>query len=160
MLLLAEARQFLSAPSDGLEFVGSVRDTVQGVLDELTLDIVPAVTLTSESGGIPVTVSNGGADTLRVTVRVDSPNLREVPSQELEIGPGGSETLRFRAELRSTGRFDVLVQMLSPNGRVIGRETLVVRSTTYNRVALLITIGAALLLVGVWARRFVPRRTS
>lgn len=160
MLLLAEARQFLSAPSEGLEFVGSVRDAVQGVLDELTLDIVPSVTLSSESGSIPITVSNGGVDTLRVTVRLDSPNLRDVPSQELEIEPGGSETLRFSAELRSTGRFDVLVKMLSPNGRVIGRETLVVRSTAYNRVALLITIGAGLVLVGVWARRFRPRRTS
>jgi len=34
-----------------------------------------------------------------------------------------------------------------------------VRSTAYNRVALLITIGAALLALVVWARRFVPRRT-
>ena len=160
MLLLAEARQFLSAPSDGLEFVGSVRESVQVVLDELTLDIVPAVTLSAESGDIPVTVSNDGGDTLRVTVRLVSPNLREVPSQELELGPGGSETLRFPVELRSTGRFDVSVQMRSPNGRVIGRETLVVRSTAYNRVALLITIGAALLLVSIWARRFLPRRTS
>ena len=68
---------------------------------------------------------------------------------------GGSETVRFPAELRSTGRFQVDVHLLSPNGRVIGRESLVVRSTAYNRIALFITIGAAVVLLGLWARRFV-----
>ncbi len=161
-LLLAEARQFLTAPSEGLGFVGSVRDTVQDVLDELTLETVSNVTLTSESGeGIPVTVSNRGEHTVRVAVRLVSPHLREQPpSQDLELGPGGSETVRFPAELRSTGRFEVDVHLLSPSGRVIGRESLVVRSTAYNRIALFITIGAAVVLLGLWARRFVPRRTS
>ena len=42
---------------------------------------------------------------------------------------------------------------------MIGEATLVVRSTAYNRIALLITIGAALVLLLVWARRFVPGRT-
>jgi hypothetical protein len=35
-----------------------------------------------------------------------------------------------------------------------------VRSTVYNRIALLITIAAAFVLLGLWARRFLPRRTS
>ena len=37
--------------------------------------------------------------------------------------------------------------MVSPSGRLIGETTLVVRSTAYNRIALLITIGAALVLL-------------
>jgi hypothetical protein len=48
--------------------------------------------------------------------------------------------------------------MVSPSGRMIGEATLVVRSTAYNRIALLITIGAALVLLLVWARRFAPGR--
>jgi hypothetical protein len=43
---------------------------------------------------------------------------------------------------------------------VIGESTLIVRSTRYNRIALIITIGAALVLLLAWARRFLPRRTS
>jgi hypothetical protein len=161
MLLLAEARQFLLAPGDGLEFVSSVKETVDGVIASLMLDTVSAVTLTSESGGgIPVTVSNGAEDTLRFSVRLVSQYLRPTPSTELSLAPGASETLRLPAELRSTGRFPVLIQMVSPNGRVIGEQTLIVRSTAYNRIALLITIGAALVLLGLWARRFIPRRTS
>jgi hypothetical protein len=49
--------------------------------------------------------------------------------------------------------------MVSPSGRMIGDATIVVRSTAYNRTALLITIGAALVLLLVWARRFLPGRT-
>jgi len=43
---------------------------------------------------------------------------------------------------------------------VIGETPITVRSTAYNRVALVITIGGALLALLVWARRFVPRRTG
>jgi hypothetical protein len=49
--------------------------------------------------------------------------------------------------------------MVSPSGRLIGEDAFVVRSTAYNRIALLITIGAAIVLLLVWARRFVPGRT-
>jgi len=42
----------------------------------------------------------------------------------------------------------------------LSETTVAVRSTAYNLVALVITIGAALVLVALWARRFVPRRTS
>ncbi|HEY3022399.1 MAG TPA: hypothetical protein VGK11_02050, partial [Actinomycetota bacterium] len=63
-------------------------------------------------------------------------------------------------QLNTSGRFRVDVEVTSPSGRVINTAILTVRSTAYNRFALFITIGAALLALLVWARRFVPRRTS
>ena len=160
MLLLAEARQFLSEPDEGLAFIGAVRGEVDAVLGSLTLDTVTTITLTSESGGgIPVTVTNGAQETLRVSVRLVSQHLRETLSADLELAPGASETVRFQAQLRSTGRFPVRVQLLSPSGEKIEQETIGVRSTQYNRIAIVITIGAALVLLVLWARRFVPRRS-
>jgi hypothetical protein len=160
MLLLAEARQYLSEPTPGLAFITAVRDAAEGIFASLTLDTVSTVTLTSESGGgIPVTVSNGADESLRVTVRLVSQHLRETLSSDLELAPDASETVRFQAQLRSTGRFPVRVQLVSPSGRVIDQESIVVRSTEYNRIALVITVGAALMLLVLWARRFVPRRT-
>lgn len=157
MLLLAEARQFLISTTDGFAFIDAARQSVRATVDDLALDTVPSVTLTSESAGIPVTVSNEGEHSLRFSVRLVSQWIREEPATEVQLGPGDSQTLRLQAELRSTGRFPVLVQMVSPSGRPIGQEALVVRSTAYNRVALLITVGAALVLVGLWAKRFVRR---
>lgn len=160
LLLLAEAQQFLISSDAGLAFIDAARSGVRTIADDLALDTVSPITLTSESGGIPVTIANDGVHTLRLSVRLVSQWIRETPSADLKLGPGGSETLRLQAELRSTGRFPVLVQMVSPSGRVIGEEAIVVRSTAYNRIALVITIGAALVLLLVWARRFVPRGTT
>jgi hypothetical protein len=132
---------------------------VRATVDDLALETVDSVTLTSDSEGIPVTVSNEGPHSLTFLVQLVSTRIREEPATLVKLGPDESETLRLRASLRSTGRFEVHVLMVSRSGRLIGEETFVVRSTAYNRIALLITIGAALVLLLVWARRFVPGRT-
>jgi hypothetical protein len=160
MLLLAEARQFLISTSDGLAFIDAVKRSVRDSVDDLALETVQSVTLTSESAGIPVTVSNEGQHVLRLSVRLDSPWLLEEPTAALVLAPGDTRTVRLQAELRSTGRFPVQVQMVSPSGRVIGQKGLAVRSTAFNRIALLITIGAALVLIALWARRFLPSRAT
>jgi len=161
MLLLAESRRFLSEPEVGMAFIGEVRGTVEGVFGAIALDTIDVITLTSSTGsGIPVTVSNGSDDALRITLRLVSPNLRRSATSELELGPGVSQTVRFQVELKTTGRFQVLVQVLSPGGRLIEEREIVVRSTAYNRTALIITAGAALVLLLLWSRRFLPRRTS
>ena len=161
MLLLAESRQFLSNPDDGLAFISTVRDSIGAVFDAISVDSADVVTLTSSSGGgIPVTVRNGAEEALRVTVRLVSQHLLGSPSFDLELAAGDSQTVTFRVDARSTGRFTVELWVVAPGGRVLERQTLGVRSTVYNRIALMITIAAALVLLGLWARRFVLRRAS
>ena len=160
MLLLAEARQFLTETDDGLAFIAAVRASVKDAVDALSLDTVSAVTLSSDSGGIPITVSNGGSRPLEVVVRLASPRIQGEPSERVQLAPGDSQTFRLQARLQSNGRFPIAVQMLAPDERLLGSQTVIVRSTAYNRIALLITIGAAVMLVAVWARRFVSRRTT
>jgi len=158
MLLLAEARQYLTSTTEGLAFIDAARQSVRATVDDLLLETVDSVTLTSDSGGIPVTVANEGPHALTFSVQLVSNRIREEPATRVELAPGETETLRLKASLRSTGRFEVHVLMVSPSGRPIRDETLVVRSTAYSRIALLITIGAALVLLLLWARRFVPGR--
>ena len=161
MLLLAESRQYLSNPEAGLAFIASVRDQVGTVFAGISVDSADKITLTSSTGsGIPVTVSNEADEALRVNVTLESPVLRESPSIELALEPGDSQTVTFRVDAVRTGRFDVELQVLAPGGRLLYKTALHVRSTVYNRIALLITIAAALVLLGLWARRFLPRRTS
>jgi hypothetical protein len=161
MLLLAESRQYLSNPDDGLAFITSVRDSIGTIFNSIAVDSAPVITLTSSTGaGVPVTVTNGSAEALRVTVRLDSQFLRSSPAIDLELAAGDSETVTFRVDLRTTGRFTVRLQVLAPGGRILDEQTLLVRSTVYNRIALLITIAAAVVLLALWVRRFLPRRTS
>ena len=70
---------------------------------------------------------------------------------------GTGTTLTFGVQARTTGRFPVQVQVETPDGTPIGPPArLVVRSTAYNRIALVLTIGAALFLLALWARRLLP----
>ncbi len=64
MLLLAEARQYLTSTTEGLAFIDAARQSVRATVDDLLLETVDSVTLTSDSGGIPVTVSNEGPHSL------------------------------------------------------------------------------------------------
>jgi hypothetical protein len=161
MLLLAESREYLSDPAAGLAFIQTVRDQVGEIFDGISVDSASQITLTSSTGsGIPVTVSNGADEGLRVTVQLVSQFLRGSPSVDLELAPGDSQTVTFRVDALSTGRFTVQLRVLAPGGRILDEQVLIVRSTVYNRIALVITIAAAVVLLGLWARRFLLRRTS
>jgi hypothetical protein len=161
LLLLAESRQFLSSPDGGLAFIGHVRDSTAAVFSAVDVDAVQQITLASSTGSpIPVTVLNGSEEPLRVTVELHSSRLEGTPSIDLELPAASSETVTFTVDVRSTGVFPVEVRVAAPAGRILEVQTLTVRSTVYNRIALFITIGAAVLLLALWARRFLPRRTS
>jgi hypothetical protein len=161
LLLLAESRQYLSSPEEGLAFITSVRESVDAVFGQISVDSAKVITLTSSTGsGVPVTVRNDAEESLRVSVQLESLGLSGTPSIDLVLEPGDEQTVTFRVDLVRTGRFQVELQVLAPTGRPIQiPETLVLRSTVYNRIALVITIAAALVLLALWARRFLPRRT-
>ncbi len=161
MLLLAEAGEFVQNPTPGLAFIHAVRDAVGAVFDALRPETAQVITLTSATGsGIPVRMTNGGEEPLRVVVRLVSQHLRTSPERNLLLDAGATQTFTFDVDLKTTGRFPVQIQVVSPSGRIIREATMIVRSTAYNRIALIITIGAALLLLIAWGRRFLPRRTS
>jgi hypothetical protein len=161
MLLLAESGQFLVDQSAGLSLVGSAREEIGSIFDAVRPDTPELITLTSSSGtGIPIRVTNGNGMPLRVSVRLVSRHLRVSPQSSMVLKADSTQTVNFDVQLTTSGRFPVDVEVTSPSGRVINRGTLIVRSTAYNRFALFITIGAAVLALLVWARRFVPRRTS
>jgi hypothetical protein len=161
MLLLAESGQFLVDQTAGFSFVGSAREQIGSVFGAVRPDTTQPITLTSSSGtGIPIRLTNGNLEPLRVSVRLVSPHLSGTPQSSMVLRADSTQTVNFDVELNTTGRFPVDVEVTSPSGRVISKGTLIVRSTAYNRFALLITIGAAVLALLVWARRFVPRRTS
>jgi hypothetical protein len=160
-LLTAEAGRFVKDPAAGEAFIASVRDSAGAALDAVRPVTGQTITLTSTATRhIPVLITNGNNEPLRVTVQLLSPHLRVSPPSSVVLPPNQTQTVSFDVQLKTTGRFPAEVRVLSPSGRLIGRATLVVRSTALNRVALIITVGAALLGLLVWARRFLPRRTS
>jgi hypothetical protein len=78
--------------------------------------------------------------------------------------PPAERTLTFAVRAKTTGRFPIRVQVRTPGrdsaSQTITQSEVVVRSTVYNRLALFLTIGAALFLLMWWGRRFLPRARS
>ena len=68
------------------------------------------------------------------------------------------QVITFEVEVKAAGRSRIEVLVLSPDGVELSRDVLLVRSTAVNPIALLITIGAGLVLVALWSRRLFRRR--
>jgi hypothetical protein len=159
LVLLSEAGQFALHEETGDAFLGEVQSTLKDKLGLVAPDThVQERTLTSRTGTIPIPIVNQTGHPVRVRVTLESSHLdfRHGRSQVVSI-PGDGVTLNFAVQARTTGRFPLRVVVTTPDGRTtLSTRHFVVRSTAYNRIALVITIGAALFLMALWARRFMP----
>jgi hypothetical protein len=160
LLLLAESQRFVGDEGSGVAFIDRVDRAVEAIFGAVRPEVSQPITLTSSAiHNVPIAVRNSAGVPLRVTIRLVSDHLLSTVEVTRVLPPDSTQTISVDLELRTTGKFEVPVQIVSPSGRVIGQRRIVLRSTAYNRVALVITIGAALLALVVWARRFLPRRT-
>jgi hypothetical protein len=159
-LLTAESSDFASSRGFGAGYVASVRGRLQKEFHKIGLETSPVVTLTSRGGVIPVGITSDTGYPIRVEVKLVSNHL-SLPRdfQKVQVG-GRSRPLLFHVRAKTTGRFPVQIEVRTPSGFSLDTAQLVVRSTAYNLVALLITIGAAAFLLVWWARRFLPRKTA
>jgi hypothetical protein len=138
----------------------TIERTLSGLKPPLTGG---TVTLTALHGSVPFTVRNDTRYRMKTVVRLVPHGQLTVPGggqMVLFLKPGESRLVRMDVEAQATGRFPLTVQILAPEGGLIAQSQMIVRSTAYNRAALVVTLGAALFLLAWWGRRFLPRRTS
>jgi len=162
-LLLTEGQTFVPNPGLGARFIAGVRGRIQGLYHRVRLDGAPLYTLTSPSGKIQVYVDNEAGQPATVVVRLISDHhllFPEGDARTVTIPVGHATPIHALG----TGRFQVKVQIETvaaiPHPDLIAESELIVRSTAYNRVALILTIGAAVFLLVWWGRRFLPRQRT
>lgn len=147
----------------GAALVRAVQAAVTAAFGSVSIPSDAAVTLTSETGSIPVTLQRPRGQPVRVQVTLASPRL-DFPagdSATVDLTRAHAVTRSFRARSRSTGTFSLRVRVTDPSGAVLLAEnTLTVQSTAISGPALLITGGvvAALLVAGLLRRRRPRRR--
>jgi putative peptidoglycan lipid II flippase len=138
------------------------------------------ITLTARQGQIPITIFSSGPYPTRVRLRLSNPKLGFKP---IDTGGGSCEirsnaeactldlssestTLKVPVEAKTAGVFKLAISLSSPDGDLsLSRGSYTVRSTAASGVGIILSIGAALLLVMWWirdlrhgrrARRLVP----
>ncbi len=167
-LVTAEAGTFVANPSLGLAYIARV-DGPHGVIQRTYSQVSPPpdgriLTLPSRNGPLPITITNGSRYTLRVRVVIGGGDkrLRFVPSTfPLTLPPNASvHEKRVHADAASTGRFVTFLRITTPGGEPIASSKIVIRSTAYDRVALLITVGAGVFMAVWWGRGVLRRRRA
>jgi hypothetical protein len=158
MLLLSESRYLARYQDVRLDYLGTTRSAVRTEFDKVHLPEATAITLTSRTGRIPLTLRSDAAYPVQLVLSLRAPGLELIggPSRDITLARP-IQTFVFPARAQRTGRFPVEVRLGTPDGTAVGDTEIVVRSTAYNRIALVVTIGAALFLAVWWGRRFLSR---
>lgn len=132
---------------------------IEGQLSKITISAPPSLTLSSGSGPLPATVSNG-LD-YPVTVRIIGETTKAVSitgPQRLRLGPGERVAIKLQVSTTEPGVSNVTLLVADVDDVPLGGSTtLPVRSTEVgNIVWFIIGIGVALLFAAIvvrWIRR-------
>lgn len=154
-LLFAVARDYLE-PNEpaGKVWLDDVRAITGAAFAGTTPSVAQLFTFTSREGTIPLRMGDPGPTPLRVTVALRSSQF-EFPagdSQQVVLREP-DQILTFDVVAKAAGRNPILVLVLAPSGQVISQQTITVATTTANRIALLVTLAAALGLVVLYVRK-------
>lgn len=156
----AMSTSWRSDPQRGLASARFGLDVVQAPAGNVTVEVPDRVTLSSDTGRLPLTVANE-LDTpvaVRVEARAANPDrltLRQ--SETLQVEAGESRSVEVEATARSNGRVPVRVRLVSPDGMVIGEpQQMIVTATEYSTIGwVIIGVGGAMFagLLGLRVRR-------
>ena len=157
---VAESYEFLADPIEGRTWIDGVRRVTELGFSR-TKPEVQVFTLTSEEGVIPLRMGDPGPVPLQVTVQLQSSRFDFPDGNEREVLlDRPNQIVSFRVVSKVRGNNPIQVRVLAPSGRVISDERVVVVSTGWSRIALVVTGTAAFMLVLLWLRRWFRRRTD
>ena len=150
LLLIAGSRGF--GPSQRLDYLEAVADEVETVADRIIGPEDTLVSITAREADIPVTFENELATAARVTLSVSSDKL-EFPdgaTQSVVLEPGRND-LTIAVKSRSSGDARLRINVLSPDGTIqlTQPSNIVVRSTVFSGLGLIILV-AALIVLALW----------
>jgi Family of unknown function (DUF6049) len=155
-LLIAESSDWrpATARTRGRAFVRAVQRGMAGVYRRVHVEST-RVTLTARRGNIPITVRNDSAQPITVVLRLSSPkvDLPQRSSEPFVLEPRRRSTQVLSVGTRTTGSFPIRVDVLTSDGAEgIAHGEVVLVSTAFNRVALVLSGGAAGFLLLWWRR--------
>ncbi|MGZ4148421.1 MAG: hypothetical protein ACXVQJ_00115 [Actinomycetota bacterium] len=161
-LFTSESPEFLAGgETDGRAWL----DHVSGVVDTAFAGTTPQVdqvfTFTSSEGTIPLRMGDPGPTPLKVSITLQSSQFSfpQGDTQEVVL-QRPNQIVTFQVVARAAGQNPIQVIVRSPSGAQISEKTIVVRTTTVNRLALMVTVAAAGGLLLLYVRRWQRRKSS
>jgi hypothetical protein len=161
-LFTATAPQYQFDPTAGQPWLDSVSAATAGAFAAAEPTGSSQFTFTSSEGTIPIQFGDPGPSPLTITVELQSPSFTfpSGNSKSLTLEQPGGQVIEFDAIAQGSGESTINVLVHAPDGQTISTTRVTVRSTAVNRIALLVTAGAGLGLVLLYARRWSRRRRN
>jgi len=159
-LLQAQSAEYLGLEALGAPWMDHAAAITGAAFESTTPDVPQAFTLTSAEGTLPLRMGDPGGTPLSVTVRLESSRFEFPQGNEQKVTlVEPNQVVEFEVVAKAAGRNPIRLVVLTPTGRPISEQTIVVRTTTVNTIALAITVAAAAGLLLLYARRWTRRRT-
>ena len=160
-LLYAESAVYLGNEAAGQAWIDHVNVVTSDVFARAVPDTSQAFTFLSETASIPLRMGDPGELPIRFTLQLRSNRFR-FPEGDRKVVTltQPNQIVTFEATALASGQGTIEVVVRAPSGRAIRQTKLTVSSRSVNRVALIVTGVAALVLVGLWSRRLFRRPTS
>ncbi len=155
--LRAESSAWRDDRSAGARFVALAAEDVAEQRSKVSVLTGKVITLTSKNGRVQLAVVNELDQPVTVALRLRAPSdarLSKAQTEVLEVPARFSLPVQVDAQTLTSGRFVVKAQLLDRDGAPFGEpKELLVRSTRYGTVALVVTgLGAVVLLVAAGVR--------
>jgi hypothetical protein len=159
-LYYAESAPYVGDPIAGEPWLDAVRAATRTVFESVRPQVGRGgFTFTSGEGTIPLVMGDPGPVPLRITIRLESSQFDYPQGNEQDVVLSRpNQVVTFPVVAKATGQNPILVRVLAPNGDGIGEaQPIVVRSTAFNHIALIVTLAAAGVLALLYSRRWFRR---
>ena len=161
---LLAAQSLALRPAGQAHGVAAFERSLSDQLSLISLATERTVTLTSRTATIPVTILSAAHYTVQGTLTLASDKLVFPPPGPTRLHvviDHPTNAVRFQVVARTSGDLPLSVTFVSPNrGLVLAHGELTVRSTATSIVGVVLTLAAAAVLLGWWARTWRARRRA
>jgi hypothetical protein len=168
-LLRAQSASWRTEPETGTALLRSIRSEINAEIAKVQVLASGSVTLSGDTGRVPITIANELAQTVTVGLRLQGDVSTRILSDDVTgivIEPGKRTSIDIDARVVGGDPVRATVQLLTPSGEVFGTPTpLEIGSTAYARAASWVVISAFIALaifvvVGVTRRIHRAQRGS
>ena len=160
-ILRAQSSAWRVDPATGEELVSSIATSLQDQTDKVYALSQGTITLSGESGLVPVTIANDLDRSVTIGVQLrgnPSARLESEPLYEITIEPGKKVSVELEAVVVGGRTLSAGVQLLTPEGQEFGRAAQIeLVSTAYARAAGWV-IGAAFIAIVLFVVIGITRR--
>lgn len=160
-LLRSESAAWRGDQETGLRLLRTLNDTLTDSIEKVSILSKGSVTFSGDNGIVPVTISNDLDRTVTIGIQlVGQPTLRleSAPVQGITVDPGKNATVEIPVRVIGGGTLPVSAQLLTPDGEMYGKPTLInLSSTAYARAAAWV-IGIAFAAIAVFVVVGIFRR--